>query len=89
MQLARSGLGMIDLIAPESVTVYLNGTEIGSTIFDYDPEPLEIYKGQVPIPAQHVVMGRNVLRFEVSNTSMYRGFLATVTYTQAGKEEIR
>jgi hypothetical protein len=81
--------GMIDLIAPESVTVYLNGTEIGSTIFDYDPEPLEIYKGQVPIPAQHVVMGRNVLRFEVSNASMYRGFLATVTYAQAGKEEIR
>ncbi|MDI3504334.1 MAG: hypothetical protein PWP64_1270 [Candidatus Cloacimonadota bacterium] len=81
--------GMIDLIAPESVTVYLNGTEIGTTIFDYDQEPFAVYKGQVPIPAQYVVMGRNILRFEVSNTSHYRGFLATVTYAQAGKEEIR
>lgn len=81
--------GMIDLIAPESVTVSLNGTSIGSSAFDYDAEPFKVYPGQVPIPAQNVVMGRNVLRFEVSNKSNYRGFLATITFAKAGKEEIR
>ncbi|MDD3102609.1 MAG: hypothetical protein PHY24_00160 [Candidatus Cloacimonetes bacterium] len=81
--------GMIDIIAPESVTVYLNGTHIGGAAFDYDAEPFKVYPGQVPIPAQNVVMGRNVLRFEVTNNSNYRGFLATITYAKAGKEEIR
>ncbi|MDD4559510.1 MAG: tetratricopeptide repeat protein [Candidatus Cloacimonetes bacterium] len=81
--------GIIEFIAPEAVTVYLNGSEIGSAIFDYDPDPLEIYKGEVLINASHVVNGRNVLRFEVSNSSVYRGFLAKITYSQAGKEEIR
>ncbi len=81
--------GMIDLVAPESVRVYLNGTEIGSSIFDYDPDPLQIYKGQILIPAQNVVEGRNVLRFEVQNGLPYRGFLAHITYTQTGKEAIR
>lgn len=81
--------GMINLVAPESVTVYLNGTNIGSAEFDYDAEPFMVYPGQVPIPAKNVVMGRNVLRFEVNNNSNYRGFLATITYAKAGKEEIR
>ncbi|MCB5264554.1 MAG: hypothetical protein LHW54_07165, partial [Candidatus Cloacimonetes bacterium] len=81
--------GIIEFIAPEAVTVYLNGTEIGSAIFDYDPDPLEIYKGEVLINASNVVNGRNVLRFAVSNSSIYRGFLAKITYSQAGKEEIR
>ncbi|MDY0319253.1 MAG: hypothetical protein RBQ67_04605 [Candidatus Cloacimonadaceae bacterium] len=81
--------GMIEFIAPENVTVYLNGSEIGNAIFDYDPEPLTIYKGQVPIPIQNVVEGRNVIRFKVNNSSIYRGFLAHITYSQAGKEDIR
>ncbi|MCB5286944.1 MAG: hypothetical protein LHW64_03975 [Candidatus Cloacimonetes bacterium] len=81
--------GMINLVAPESVTVYLNGTSIGSVDFDYDVEPFMIYPGQVPIPAQNVVIGRNVLRFEVSNNSNYRGFLATIIYAKASKEGIR
>lgn len=81
--------GMIELIAPESAKVYLNGSEIGNTMFDYDPDPLLVYKGEVIIPAANVVTGRNVLRFEVSNSSVYRGFLAKITYSQAGKEEIR
>lgn len=81
--------GMIDLVAPESVTVYLNGSNIGSSIFDYDPDPLEVYKGQIIIPAQNIIAGRNVLRFEVNNSSPYRGFLAHITYTQTGKEAIR
>ena len=81
--------GMINLVAPESVTVYLNGTSIGSVDFDYDAEPFMVYPGQIPIPAQNVVMGRNVLRFVVNNNSAYRGFLATIVYAKAGKEEIR
>jgi tetratricopeptide (TPR) repeat protein len=81
--------GIIEFIAPEAVTVYLNGTEIGSAIFDYDADPLEVYKGEVLINASNVVNGRNVLRFAVSNSSIYRGFLAKITYSQAGKEEIR
>ena len=81
--------GMIDLVAPESVTVYLNGAMIGSTIFDHDAQPFKVYPGQVPIPVDKVVMGKNTLRFEVSNNSNYRGFLATITYAKAGKEGIR
>jgi hypothetical protein len=81
--------GTIELIAPESVTVYLNGSELGASFFDYDPDPLTIYKGEILITAENVVMGRNVLRFEVTNSSIYRGFLAKITYSQAGKEEIR
>ena len=81
--------GKIEFIAPETVSVFLNGSEIGNAIFDYDPDPLTIYKGEILIPAQNVVTGRNILRFEISNSSIYRGFLAKISYAQAGKEEIR
>ncbi len=81
--------GMIDIIAPESVTVYLNGNSIGSNTFDFDAQPFMVYTGQTPIPVQNVVMGKNVIRFVVNNNSNYRGFLATITYAKAGKGEIR
>lgn len=81
--------GMIDIIAPESVTVYLNDVEIGGAMFDYDPEPLTVYKSQILIEPHQVVEGRNVLRFEVENFSEYRGIMANIHYLVAGKEEIR
>src|SRR5690606_2599866 len=39
--------GIIDIIAPESVTIYLNDVEIGGAMFDYDPEPFTVYKSQL------------------------------------------
>lgn len=79
--------GMIDLIAPESVTVYLNGVELGGAMFDYDPEPFTVYKSQVYIAPELVLEGENVLRFVVGNSSDYRGFMAGIKYTVTGKEE--
>lgn len=81
--------GMIDIIAPESVTVYLNDIDIGGAMFDYDPEPFTVYKSQLLIEPHQVVEGRNVLRFEVENFSDYRGILANIQYLVAGKEEVR
>lgn len=81
--------GRINFVAPEDLTVYLNGERISSAIMDYDPDPLMIYAIPMQIPGNMVKAGKNTLRFEVSNPSAYRGFLATITYSQAGKEEIR
>ncbi|MCD8479922.1 MAG: hypothetical protein LRZ88_06635 [Candidatus Cloacimonetes bacterium] len=81
--------GRINFVAPEDLTVYLNGERVSSAIMDYDPDPLMIYAIPMQIPGNMVKAGKNTLRFEVSNPSAYRGFLATITYSQAGKEEIR
>lgn len=81
--------GHIDFVAPENVTVYLNGNRISSAMMDFDPDPLMVYAIPMPIPAEFVQMGKNTLRFEITNSSGYRGFLATITYAQAGKEKIR
>ncbi|HNQ43640.1 MAG TPA: hypothetical protein PKI59_04390, partial [Candidatus Cloacimonadota bacterium] len=82
--------GQIDFIAPETASVYLNGNLIAeNVIFDYDPDPLEVYPSQVILNKANIVSGKNTIRFEIQNSSVYRGFLATITYSKAGKEEIR
>jgi len=81
--------GHIDLVAPEDVTIYLNGNRLSSATMDYDPDPLMIYALPIEIPANMVQMGKNTIRFEITNNSAYRGFLATITYARAGKEGIR
>lgn len=81
--------GRIEFVAPEELIVYLNGNRISSAIMDYDPDPLMIYAIPMEIPAHLVQMGKNTLRFEITNNSIYRGFLATITVAKAGKEEIR
>ncbi|MDY0337053.1 MAG: tetratricopeptide repeat protein [Candidatus Cloacimonadaceae bacterium] len=81
--------GQIDFVAPEEVTVYINGNRLSNAIMDYDPDPLMVYAIPLQIPAQMVQMGKNKIRFEISNSSSYRGFLATITIAKAGKEEIR
>ncbi len=81
--------GHIDFVAPDDVTIYLNGNRLSSATMDYDPDPLMIYALPIQIPANMVQMGKNTIRFEITNNSAYRGFLATITYARAGKEGIR
>ena len=82
--------GYIDCVAPENVSVFLNGQELSTNLaFDYDAEPFRVYPTQLTIDKSVVVTGRNTLRFEVRNTSAYRGFLASVKIIKTGKEEIR
>lgn len=82
--------GLIDFIAPESVNIYLNGSELSANrTLDYDPEPFRVYSLQMVIDKAKVVVGKNTLRFTVTNSSQYRGFLASVKIVQAGKEEVR
>ncbi len=82
--------GLIDLVAPSTVTVYVNGTEIASELaMDYDQDPFQVYSSQVTIDKSHVTTGKNTLRFVVTNPTQYRGFIAAVKIVKAGKEEIR
>lgn len=79
----------IDFVAPESVSIYINGNLIQNVEMDYDPDPFTIYAEPVQIPAEYVQMGKNTLRFVISNSSEYRGFLSSITFSKAGKENPR
>ncbi|HQP63116.1 MAG TPA: hypothetical protein PK713_03555, partial [Candidatus Cloacimonas sp.] len=82
--------GLINFVAPETATVYLNGELLASNLaMDYDPEPFRVYTTQVSIEPAKVTSGKNTLRFVVQNNSNYRGFIATVKIIKAGKEEVR
>jgi len=82
--------GTIDFIAPEKASVSLNGSELASNLaFDYDAEPFRAYPSEVQIDKTKVVAGKNTLRFEITNKSPYRGFLAAVKIVKAGKGDIR
>ncbi|PKN73316.1 MAG: hypothetical protein CVU50_03210 [Candidatus Cloacimonetes bacterium HGW-Cloacimonetes-3] len=82
--------GLIDLVAPSSASVFINGTEIAAELaMDYDSDPFQVYSSQVTIDKSHVTMGKNTIRFVVSNPTQYRGFIAAVKIVKAGKEEIR
>ncbi|MDD3535910.1 MAG: hypothetical protein PHC50_07190 [Candidatus Cloacimonetes bacterium] len=79
----------IDLIAPDNVSIYLNGNLIQEVVMDYDPEPFAVYAEPIEVPAAYVQMGKNTLRFVINNNSEYRGFLSSITYSKAGKENPR
>jgi len=82
--------GKIELVAPESAKIMVNGTPVeGSYEFDYDTDPFMVYPVTITIGKDLVKQGKNTLRFEVTNNSAYRGFLAAVTIVKAGKEELR
>jgi hypothetical protein len=82
--------GVIDFVAPGSVSVYVNGSEIASNIsMDYDPDPFQVYSSQVTIDKSKVINGKNTLKFAVNNPTPYRGFMAAVKIVKAGKEDIR
>lgn len=82
--------GQIDFVAPETATIYLNGELLADNVmFDYDPDPLEVYPSQLALNKALITNGKNTVRFEIQNGSKFRGFLATITYSKAGKEEIR
>ena len=82
--------GLINFVAPELASVYLNGQELATNIaLDYDPEPFRVYTSQITIDPAKVTTGKNTLRFVVTNNSNYRGFIATVKIIKAGKGDIR
>ena len=82
--------GLINFVAPEVASVYLNGQELAANLhLDYDPEPFRVYTSQVTIDPAKVTAGKNTLRFVVTNNSNYRGFIATVKIIKAGKGDIR
>jgi hypothetical protein len=82
--------GLIDFVAPENVSIFLNGKEIATARdMDYDPEPFQVYSLQLVIDKANVTIGKNTLRFVVSNSSPYRGLLASVKIVKTGKEEVR
>ncbi|MDD4310170.1 MAG: hypothetical protein PHO32_07295, partial [Candidatus Cloacimonetes bacterium] len=82
--------GSIEFVAPENVSIMLNGEELSSNIsLDYEASPFQVFSSQVEIDKAKVKTGKNTLRFNVSNSSAYRGFLAAITIVKAGKEEVR
>ncbi len=80
--------GYVDFVAPETVSVYLNGQLlIDNYGYEYDMEPeFVVYPKRVSLPAEHMLKGKNTLRLEVQNSSPYRGLLAEVSLTRAVKE---
>ncbi|MDD2227984.1 MAG: hypothetical protein PHY48_01070 [Candidatus Cloacimonetes bacterium] len=82
--------GAMDFVVPGTATVYLNGNELVANIsMDYDSEPFQVYSSQVTLDGTNVKKGKNTLRVTVNNPTQYRGFIATLKITKAGKEDIR
>lgn len=79
--------GYIDMVAPQTATVYLNGVEIATAEeFYYEDQPRVYYSNRILIDPQNVVSGRNTLRFVVNNNTDFRGFLADVTIKKTIQE---
>ncbi|MEF3694214.1 MAG: hypothetical protein V3576_02595, partial [Candidatus Cloacimonadota bacterium] len=79
--------GYIDMVAPQTATVYLNGVEIATAEeFYYEDQPRVYYPSRILIDAQNVVSGRNTLRFVVNNNTDFRGFLADITIKKTVQE---
>ncbi|MBW6513567.1 MAG: tetratricopeptide repeat protein [Candidatus Syntrophosphaera sp.] len=78
---------LLDFIAPDNATLYLNGTEFASNRpMQYDTDPFVIYPTRVELPRDLVVSGQNVLRIVVQNISPYRGMLAELSINKYIKE---
>lgn len=79
--------GYIDMVAPMSANVYLNGVAIATAEeFYYETAGPVYYPNRVNIDAQNVVSGRNTLRFEITNSSDFRGFMAEITIKKTIQE---
>jgi hypothetical protein len=79
--------GFLDLVAPGTAAVYLNGNLVLDGIqMTTETDPFTVYPNAIDLPAGAVVQGRNVIRIVVQNTTAFRGILAEITISKAGKE---
>ncbi len=79
--------GSMSLVAPGISAVYLNGNLVEESLeLITDTDPFMVYPNPVEIPAGMVVQGRNVIRIVVQNQTAFRGMLAEISITKAGKE---
>lgn len=79
--------GSLDLVAPGIAAVYLNGQLVEDNIeLITETDPFMVYPSPIEIPADKVVMGKNVIRIVVQNQTAFRGIMAEIKVTKAGKE---
>lgn len=79
--------GYIVCAAPEYLSLVLNGVELESEfMFDYNPEPMEVFPLRYDFKAGEIVKGKNTLRLIVKNQSEFRGIVGEIKMLVTGKD---
>jgi tetratricopeptide (TPR) repeat protein len=78
----------LDTVAPELVTIYVNGTKIVNKLpLNYESFPFMVYPIRIEIPIQILKKGKNILQIEVQNNSPYRGMMAEINFNLSNTGE--
>ncbi|HNT52564.1 MAG TPA: hypothetical protein PKH19_04115, partial [Candidatus Syntrophosphaera sp.] len=78
---------LLEYVAPETSSVYLNGKPILENYFyDYDTVPFQAYTKQLTLPREFLRQGPNQLRIVSQNASFFRGMQAALAITQTVRE---
>jgi len=78
----------LDFVAPISAQILLNGKPLGKP-YEISSDAQPSYHAnpiQVDLPTTSLRRGKNTLRIEVYNTSLDRGMMAQISFTQFSQE---
>lgn len=77
----------LDFVAPNSAQILLNGKPLGKAYeMNFTTDPFNANPIQVDLPTTSLRRGQNTLRIEVKNTSLDRGILVQISFTQFSEE---